>query len=180
MRVARVSLEARFVTDLVIRAIPPAERRRHRLPDTRQLWEVMQPLVYQSAVARCRFLVPAGLVTDLSSVPRLPLAYLFTGDVAHAEAVIHDWLYQAHLVASRALADEVLYEAMVAMEKPAWRRWLIYQGVRLGGASAWESGPSRLTILNRQNDIPALVAAGPASWQTAGLLLNLGDTTAFA
>lgn len=173
-------ISARFITDPIIRPIPPAERRRRALPDTdRQLWEVMQPLVYQSAVARARFCMPAGLVTDLASVPRLPLAFLLTGDIIHAEAIVHDWLYGTRMVATQAIADAVLAEAMVVLEKPAWRRWLIYRGVRLGGASSWASGPARLTILNHENEIPALVAAGPSAWLTAGLRLDL-DTAGSA
>ena len=36
-----------------------------------------------------------------------------------------------------ALADRVLREASAATCVPAWRRWLMYWGVRLGGASHW-------------------------------------------
>ena len=44
--------------------------------DGRQFYQINEPLVYKSEVASTIFKVPAGFVTDLASVPRLPLAYL--------------------------------------------------------------------------------------------------------
>lgn len=75
--------------------------------------------------------IPKGFVTDLASVPRLPVVYLLAGDSAHEAAVIHDWLYR--MQEPRAFADRVFLAAMEAMGEPWWRRWLMYAGVRLGG-----------------------------------------------
>ena len=91
---------------------------------------------------------PAGFVTDLASVPRWPFVYLLTGDTARAAAVVHDYLYQTHLVA-RDLADQVFYQAAGAPgpgidPEPDWRRVLLWVGVRVGGCHAYETGPDRL------------------------------------
>lgn len=101
-------------------------------------WVLVQPLAYLSDIAGRAFVVPPGFRTDLASVPRLPLVFLLCGDCSREAAVIHDWLYQSHEV-DRATADAVLREASACTGVPAWRRWLMWCGVRLGGASHWGS-----------------------------------------
>ena len=95
-------------------------------------WRLNEPVVYQSDVAGQTFTVPAGFVTDLASVPRLPLVYLLAGGTANEASVVHDWLYSTHVV-PRAVADAVLREASAVTGVPAWRRWLMCAGVRIGG-----------------------------------------------
>jgi hypothetical protein len=97
-------------------------------------WILCKPLVYTSDVAKQTFTVPAGFQTDLASVPRLPVVYLLTGDTARSAAVVHDWLYSEGKV-SRKMADDVLREASAVSGVPTWRRWLMWAGVRIGGAS---------------------------------------------
>lgn len=117
------------------------------------VWRLLSPLRYQSALLRAIIEVPAGFVTDFSSVPRIPFVYLLVGNTAHAAAVLHDYLYQFHLPGiDRALADSVFYEAMVAHGEPQWRAWTIWSGVRLAGGAAWQSGPERLQVLGGQRD----------------------------
>lgn len=107
-------------------------------------WILTAALIYQSDVAGQTFVVPAGFQTDLASVPRLPVVYLLTGDTSSAAAVVHDWLYGSHVV-TREMADAVLREASQATGVPGWRRWLMWAGVRLGGASHWEPAASANT-----------------------------------
>lgn len=99
-------------------------------------WVLAQPLVYQSDVAGITITVPAGFHTDLASVPRLPVVYLLCGDTSTAAAVVHDYLYGSNLV-DRATADAVLREASAVTGVPAWRRFLMWAGVRCFGASHW-------------------------------------------
>lgn len=105
-------------------------------------WILCKPLVYESDVAKQTFTVPEGFETDLASVPRLPVVYLLTGDTARAAAVVHDYLYSSRKV-SRKVADAVLREASEVSGVPAWRRWLMWAGVRAGGASYY--APESLT-----------------------------------
>lgn len=97
-------------------------------------WTVTAPLVYQSDVAKQTFTVPAGFVTDLASVPRLPVVYLLAGDTSSEAAVVHDYLYSTRCV-PRDVADAVLREASAVTGVPAWRRFMMWAGVRIGGAS---------------------------------------------
>lgn len=100
-------------------------------------WIVMQDLVYDSDVAGQTFTVPRGFQTDLASVPRLPLVYWLTGDTSSAAATVHDYLYSTRLT-TRKMADSVLKEASQATGVPGWRRWLMWAGVRIGGASHYD------------------------------------------
>ncbi|OXS92609.1 DUF1353 domain-containing protein [Pandoraea apista] len=99
-------------------------------------WRLVRALVYQSDVADQTFVVPRGFITDLASVPRLPVVYWLAGGTSNEAAAVHDWLYTAKPV-SRAVADKVLREASAVTCVPVWRQWLMYWGVRLAGASHW-------------------------------------------
>ena len=103
-------------------------------PDMSGVWRLLAPLVYQSDAAGQTFTVPAGFETDFASVPRIPIIFELTGDTSQEAAALHDWLYSTCPV-SRAMADTVLREASVSTNVPRWRAWLMWAGVRLGGAS---------------------------------------------
>ena len=93
-------------------------------------WRLLRPFIFKSEVLKQTIFVPAGYVTDFASVPRLPLAFLLTGDHAHASAVVHDYLVE-YKVVPRKLADQVFREAMQIEKIPRWRRILMYSAVRL-------------------------------------------------
>lgn len=103
-------------------------------PDMSGVWRLLAPLVYQSDAAGQTFTVPAGFETDFASVPRIPLIYELTGNTSQEAATLHDWLYTTGTV-SRSMADAVLKEASIATNVPRWRAWLMWAGVRIGGAS---------------------------------------------
>jgi hypothetical protein len=105
--------------------------------DDGPFWALTRPLVYYSVVAGRRFKVPAGFVTDLATVPRMPFVFLLTGDTSREASALHDWLYTAPHPVDRATADKVLREASAVTGVPAWRRTLMYWGVRLFGAAHW-------------------------------------------
>lgn len=110
---------------------------------------LLSDLVYMSAIYGGKITVPTGFVTDLASVPRVPVIYMAFGDRAHREAVVHDYLYQTHLV-KKSVADRIFLEAMKARGKPLWVRWGMYLGVVLGGASSYKSGPKRYLLLQEK------------------------------
>lgn len=103
-------------------------------------WVLCDALIYVSDVAKKTIVVPKGFVTDLASVPRLPVVYLLTGDTSAAAAVVHDWLYSSREL-PRDMADAVLREASQATGVPGWRRWLMWVGVRIGGSSHYSPSP---------------------------------------
>jgi len=101
-------------------------------------WQLTDPLIYQSDVAKRTFSVPPGFVTDFASVPRIPLIFDAFGDTAHMAAVVHDYLYTVDpRPVDRSMADAVLREAAVASGVSRWRAWCMWVGVRVGGASHW-------------------------------------------
>lgn len=107
--------------------------------DGRGTWQLLVPLAYQSAILGRVLTVPAGFITDFASVPRwVPVAFALVGDSAHKAAVVHDWLYSSQET-SRMLADAVLREAAQATHVPDWRAWMLWTGVRIGGASRWKA-----------------------------------------
>lgn len=105
--------------------------------DGQGTWVLLNPIIYQSDILKELIIVPRGFVTDLASVPRLPFAYLATGNTSHRAAVLHDWLYTSHEV-SRLLADEVFREASLVCKIPHWRVWVMYQAVRIAGQESWD------------------------------------------
>lgn len=101
----------------------------------RGLWELVEPLAYESDCAAMTITVPVGFKTDFASVLRLPVIYLLFGDKAHAPATVHDYLYQTGLV-QRKLADDVFSEAMKASTKlSAVERFMMWSAVRVFGGS---------------------------------------------
>lgn len=117
--------------------------------DGRGTWQLLAPLVYESEVAGRLFVVPEDFVTDLASVPRVPVAYLLTGGLAHGAAVVHDWLYTTHAV-DRRTADAVFREAALSLGVSAWQAWLMWVGVRAGGGSSWDVPGSDQPVLVQQ------------------------------
>lgn len=93
-------------------------------------WKLSKPLVYHSCDLGATIVVPEGFVTDFASVPRLPLAYLLTGDTVHAPAVVHDYLIAFGRV-DRPMADTIFFEAMEDDGVPMWRRYAMYWAVSM-------------------------------------------------
>lgn len=123
---------SRFRTPLILRTAADQQDGR---------WFVVEPLEYDSDVAGRIITVPAGFPTDLASTPRIPLIYEACGNIAAMAAVVHDYLYTSGRE-SRAIADAVLREAAAVTGVSWWRRWAMWAGVRVGGASHYTSSPA--------------------------------------
>lgn len=81
------------------------------------------------------FKVPKGFYTDLDSVPRLPVVYLFMKNRARRAPIIHDWLYENKY--PRDFADAVFRAALEVEEVGVVSRYLMWLGVRIGGESRY-------------------------------------------
>jgi hypothetical protein len=138
-----------FVTPLDVRRLPADGS-----ADRRGTWKLLADLVYRSDLLARTVTAPAGMVTDFASVPRIPVAYLLAGDTGHQAAVIHDLLYTTHEV-NRAHADAVFREALRCDGGPAWRAWMMWAGVRLGGAGPWQAAGQE-----QPGQVAAQIAAG--------------------
>ena len=113
---------------------------------TVQLWEVMQPLTFVS-VNWGPLTVPAGMVTDFGSVPRMTKAIVDDDDPRFLRGfLIHDFLYwrAGNLGDGRLLtridADDVLCECARSDGAPAFKIFVVRAAVRIGGAAAWAKG----------------------------------------
>lgn len=95
-------------------------------------WRLLAPFLYLDPELGPQE-APAGFATDFASVPREPLTFALIGGYGHAAAVIHDWLYRSGQL-SRRDADAVFCRALRSSGIARWRAWLMYAGVRLGGA----------------------------------------------
>lgn len=129
-----------FTTQLYTRVLP----REELVGTTRQLYQLTAPLVYESDLLGI-ITAPQGLLTDFASIPRLAWRYLDPEDPAILyPSVIHDALYSysgrlpGSRPCTRALADAVLREAMVACGARADQRAVVYRLVRLCGGSRWQ------------------------------------------
>ena len=104
--------------------------------------------------------VPAGFITDLTSVP--PLFRLFVSRAGPwlEAAVTHDYLYIAwQLVEGRGprdqdrkWADDVMFAAMKAAKVSAWRRWAIYLALRVGGRWTYQRSGEGIANFGNVND----------------------------
>ena len=97
---------------------------------------LLSDLVYYSPMLDKTITVPAKFITDLASIPQLLWNILPPIGAYDAAAVVHDYLYLNNGL-NRKQADDVLNEAMSDLEVEAWKRYLIYAGVRVGGWVAW-------------------------------------------
>jgi hypothetical protein len=123
-----------FLTQLVV------EKVKEGGSYSRSKWRQRQDLAFMSEKYGL-IIAEEGFIHDHASVPRLPFAMWLTGDTAHASAVIHDklcrdWVPRGWITWEG--AAEVFREAMKYEGVPAWRAWLMYQGV-LGGDPAKKS-----------------------------------------
>lgn len=113
----------------------------------RQVYRVMKPLVYRTALMHPgEIVVPAGFLTDLESVPHT--LRTLTGPECRPAGVLHDWLYQGqpHGV-YKSLADAIYHEAMrhCGLDK-VWADQRL-AAVDFYGATPWATGPSRLRVV---------------------------------
>ena len=100
-------------------------------------WSLDADFSYCSDIVGEKITAPKGFRTDFASVPRLPIVFWLAGDTSTEAAVIHDWLYTSKIT-TRRVADAVLREAGKVSGVPAWRRWMIWAGVRAFGHGPWD------------------------------------------
>lgn len=107
------------------------------LPDFQ--WKLLNEFGYTNSAflpsIHSMIIVPIGFVTDLASIPRL-FWNILPPDGEYAKAtIIHDYLYTTKMF-ERKICDEILYEAMTALDVSTWKKKIIYGAVRLFG---WRS-----------------------------------------
>ena len=82
--------------------------------------------------------VPIGFVTDFASIPRVFWSLLRPDGEYTYPAILHDFLYWTQ-ERPRDVADQIFKIGMEEFSISKTTIGTIYEAVRLGGASAWES-----------------------------------------
>lgn len=118
----------------------------------RSLWALQRDLTYQTGTNLSEIItVPAGFVTDLTSVPRVFWSFVPPDGPWVKAAVIHDFLYYTQgdgvwfkrtgisrpKPYDRREADDILREAMADRRNHPVFQSIIWLAVRLGGWVAW-------------------------------------------
>lgn len=148
-------------------------------------WQLVVPLAYKGNEQN--FLVPAGYISDLASVPRITAWLVPKNGLYSRAAVLHDYLLTDALKVGKITsndADGLFRKAMRELGVPRVKRWLMWTGVRWGALfnaarrPGWHrsapgvlaiSAPALLLVL-----IPALavgaglVVYGAAEWIATG------------
>jgi hypothetical protein len=115
---------SKFIGDLVVKVITD---------DAAGLFELVQPLQFQSDIAGRTFTAPVGLRTDFCSTP---VVAGFKFDRYRRAGTIHDKIYGSHEV-ERDIADQVLREMLLIEGAPEAEADAFFEAVRLFGGSHW-------------------------------------------
>lgn len=105
------------------------------IPD--DLWELVDD--WRFTYGEAEYCVPAGFLTDGASIPRI--LWRVCGHPMTAQrlpaALAHDWAYSGESagVFTRADADMLYRDALIASGFPAWKASLEYYTLRLFGGS---------------------------------------------
>jgi len=118
----------------------------------RSLWGVQREITYQTGDDPTEIItVPAGFVTDLTSIPRAVWSFYPPDGPWVKAAVIHDFLYYTKGTGewhgrvgisrltpyTRKEADDILKEGMADRGISSWEQGVIWTAVRAGGAGGW-------------------------------------------
>ena len=102
----------KFITELKVKQVSEATYKDNAI------WELTDPLIYQSEKIGM-VIVDSGKKTNFTTVPRVPVLYLFAGGRNNAPGALHDELYsKGHdtgrsLIVTRLQADNLLFESTV-------------------------------------------------------------------
>lgn len=113
----------KFSTPLDLRATNPGE------------WQVISPLVYTSDDGDI-YIVPAGMITDLASIPKLLRPAIDRNGLSRPAAVLHDYLYLIGSL-SRKQADELFLEALLSCGVSSFVAKGMYWSVRAFGGGRY-------------------------------------------
>ena len=118
-------MKVEFITPLIAERL--SERRAWRLERN-----------FRCDIDGRKVIVPAGFITNLASVPRLPFVYYLAGGRGVKAATLHDYLY--HAKEPRGWADAVFLQALRAEGEPEPIALAMYAAVKAGGGAHYDEG----------------------------------------
>lgn len=155
-----------FTREVVVTPIPPERRR----------WRLVEPLEYVPPGDGRPIEVPAGFETDFASVPRVFVWLLPRYGHWTPAAVLHDhlWALAREGGVDKVEADDVFRRAMLELDVPFLRRWIMWAAVRwaAGPASWWAGGGVRVLQMLAISVPALLVVAAPALVILVALLVG--------
>ena len=105
-------------------------------------WVLFSDLDYRVGDSDITIRVPRGFVTDFASIPQAFWSAGLSPNGKYSKAaIVHDYLYWAQ-GCTRKQADNILMIAMKESGVDIATRTEIYEGVRLGGDTAWARNSS--------------------------------------
>jgi hypothetical protein len=120
-----------------------------------KFWIVVEDMTYVIGSTDERIVVPKGFVTDFASIPQALWSVGLSPQGQYSRAaVIHDYLYWSQ-GCSRRQADRLLVIAMKESRVSGFDEFLVYQGVRKGGAGPWDANAAE-----RREGLPRIVPDG--------------------
>lgn len=99
-------------------------------------WVLFTDVVFRDSRGRT-WVVPAGFITDLASIPRIARGIIEVNGKHRRAAVLHDYFYVMQQI-RRAEADALFLEAMTVLKVPALQRHAMWASVRAGGWVYWD------------------------------------------
>jgi Protein of unknown function (DUF1353) len=108
------------------------------------MWLVFGPVRYDLGRKHSglTITVPKGYTSDLASI-HWCLRWVLHSKEIDGPALVHDWLYNTHLV-SRPIADAVFHEALLVCGVSRLKVWIMVTAVRIFGGPAYRRGPDSL------------------------------------
>lgn len=134
-------------------------------------WCVLEDFTFEYGPdgSGCLITVPQYFITDFASVPRCFWNIIPPWGTYGPAVVGHDWNYY-NQVFTRAECDTILMEAMTVLNVSRKDRTVIYDGVRLGGQSAWDENKRRKDVgfIRVAQDPPTKITDLPFYWVGTG------------
>lgn len=132
------------------------------LPLPKGKWLLLEDWHY-TALDGERHTVPAGFVTDLDSVPRIPVVYALYKGRIRAGAVLHDWKYRNGY--PRDKADRLLIEVGELLDGVE-REYLdaIYTGVRAFGWTKYKAKQDEELVILDNASSGGVIPPKKAKW----------------
>ena len=100
-------------------------------------WTTARELRYVSRAGKT-YTVPAGMTTDLASIPRVFWSIIPPHGKHLPATILHDWLYMSRSV-SRKMADNLFREAMEELGVDHDTIDIMYKAVRAFGQEAYDT-----------------------------------------
>lgn len=99
-----------------------------------------------------RVVVPSGMVTDWSSIPRFFWRVLAPWEYPEA-GLVHDWLYRHPGGRQRAACDRIYRDILAGLGCPIWKRLAAWSAVRIFGARHFDRDEIPDACMEVRNDV---------------------------